>query len=97
METFFGEFAVTRGADHNYLGMKIKLRRDKKVEIDTRDQIKGIINYFSETIKGKVTSPATDELYVQLPNDKELVGVRKEEFHSVTAKLFLLKNNHNQT
>ena len=70
--------------------MKVKLREDKKVEIGMTEQIVGIIRDFSEEIKGKVTSPATDDLYVQHPHDKELQGARSDEFHLVTQKLLFI-------
>ena len=34
-----------------------------------------------------MTSPATDELYVQILNNKSLTGARRNEFYSVTQKL----------
>ena len=68
--------------------MNIKIRRKYwKVEIDMIKQLEDIIENFSVTIECFVTSPATDELYVQILNAKELSGDRKDEFHSVTQKL----------
>ena len=62
-EKFFGTFAVTRGNKHRYVGINIALRKDKKIEVDMIDEIKSIIEDFSENIVGKVTSPATRDSY----------------------------------
>ena len=39
-----------------------------------------MIEVFSVKIEGKVTSPAMDKLFVQIPNDKWLIGERKDDF-----------------
>ena len=36
----FGELSITRGKEHTFLGMNIKFRDDKKIEIDMIEQIK---------------------------------------------------------
>ena len=37
-----------------------------------------------------MSSPASDELFVQIPGDKKLCKKRSEEFHSVTQKLLFI-------
>ena len=65
LEEFFGKFSITRGKCHDYLGMKIKICEDSKVEIDMIESIQQIFDDFSEPLLGQVTSPATSELYTQ--------------------------------
>ena len=53
LEQQFGKFTVTRGDTHKFLVINIKLRKDRKIELDIIEQIKEIINDFS--VKWKVT------------------------------------------
>ena len=34
MEKHFGKLSVSRGEDHTFLGMNIRIRKDKKIEIE---------------------------------------------------------------
>ena len=86
LENYFGTFTVTRGKKHSYLGMNIEVREDKKIALDMIEEIKKIIEGFSETITGSVTSPATRDFYNTALFSKSLFVKRKEEFHSVTQK-----------
>ena len=36
----FGELSITRGKERIFLGMNIKIRGDKKIEIDMIEQLK---------------------------------------------------------
>ena len=63
LEQYFGKFTVTRGNEHDYLGMKIVLTDRGTVLVDMRKEIMSVINNFSEIIEGKVTSPAGKNLY----------------------------------
>ena len=87
LEKFFGKFSITRGKCHDYLGMKIKIREDSKVEIDMIELIQQILDDFSEPLLGQVTSPATSELYTQEEDAELLTGAKHDEFHSFTQKL----------
>ena len=49
---------MTRGNKHNYLGMNLNFRSNGKVEVDMIEEIRGIIEDFSEDVKSKVTLPA---------------------------------------
>ena len=62
-------------------------RNDRKVELNMIKKIEEIIRYFSVKIEGYVSSLETDELYVQVRNDKRMSGERRDEFHSETQKL----------
>ena len=87
LEKFFGKFSVTRGKCHDYLGMKLRIRDDSKVEVDMVESIQQILDDFSEPLVGHVTSPATSELYTQEEDAELLVGAKHDEFHSFTQKL----------
>ena len=39
----FGELSITRGKEHTFLGMNIKIRDDKKIEINMIEQLKEAI------------------------------------------------------
>ena len=69
--------------------MIIIIREDKNVSINQTKQLEEIIENFSEPIIGKVTSVASIFFYDEggYHDKKLLVGEKKDEFHSVTAKL----------
>ena len=90
LEKHFGSFAVARGNRHSYLGMNIEIRNDRKVAVGMIEEIKKIIADFSEEISGRVTSPATRDLYNTTIFSKALINEKKEEFHSVTQKLLYI-------
>ena len=83
LEEYFEKFTVTQGKIYDYLGMKIELKSDKKVAIDMSKQILDIINDFSKEISGRVTSPATKDLYDVRKFTKRITHNQKDEFHSV--------------
>eukprot|EP00957_Ditylum_brightwellii_P047606 3616093-Ditylum_brightwellii.AAC.1 len=54
----FGELATTRGDEHTLLGMKLRIK-DKKVEVDMREQLQEAIEAFGEELgSDEVVSPA---------------------------------------
>ena len=91
IEENFGEMDPVYGKEHEYLGMKIKITDDRKVEIDMRDQIYEILQDFSEEIEGVATSPAAKHLMDVNTDGKKLGKKQKEEFHSTVAKLLYLE------
>ena len=85
---------VTTGMEHEFLGMKFKIRNDKKIEIGMRKQIVEIINDFEKegrlvTPRG-VTSPAAPHLFRVNEDAEQLDGEMSEAFHSTTAKLLYI-------
>ena len=86
IEKHFGKMDITYGKEHEYLGMKVKITDDKKVLIDMTDQVKEVIEYFGEEIKGSVSTPANRNLLSIDINSTPLDKRRKELFHSVTAR-----------
>ena len=92
IEKDFGKCTITRGNEHTFLGMKLKIK-DKKLEIDMKDQLKEAIEAFGEDLgEGKVVSPAGKSLMMVDDNDIDLDKRKHEIFHSVVAKLlFIMK------
>ena len=90
----FGDMKITTGATHDFLGMKITIRDDKKIAIDMTEQIELIINEFEMEndigLTDNVTSPATDKTFVVDESLPELDAHKSSEFHSTTAKLLYL-------
>ena len=91
IEKHFGKMNPTYGREHEYLGMKIGVTKDKKVTIDMKDQIREIIDSFCEDISGTATTPAAKHLMLVNDDAKALCKYRQEVFHSTTAKLLYLK------
>ena len=91
MEYKFGKINPTFGKEHDYLGMKIHIRDDRKLEIDMSAQIEEILEDFSEDIDEVVTTPATKKL-MNVDEESPLLNEEKSaEFHSTTAKLLYLE------
>jgi len=90
----FGELEISRGDEHNLLGMKIVIdRKSRSVIISMRDQIEESIKVFGEDVDDTVASPANKNLFMTYNGESDELGKdRSEIFHSVTAKLlFIMK------
>ena len=54
---------MTRGKEHNFLGMDIKIRDDRTLGIDMGKQLNEAIEAFAEKIEGTVSTPAQHGLF----------------------------------
>ena len=64
MSKKFGKLMVSRGDEHDLLGMKIKIdRKNKKVIIDMREQINEALEMFEEEVDDRVVTPANKNLF----------------------------------
>ena len=90
LQKFFGKFTVTRGRSHSYLDMNIELREDRNISVDTIEEIEKIIEDFSESIDGKVTSLAKKDMHNTTGNCKILEGKLHNKIHLVTQKLLYI-------
>ena len=93
MSEKFGDLSAstTRGTDHVFLGMKLKIDKKKQVfSVDMSDQVRETIQSFGEEIDGNVSTPAAPHLLKVPLEDEELDDERKERFHSVVAKLLYI-------
>ena len=91
IEKHFGKLSVSRGEDHTFLGMNIKIRKDKKIEIEMKDQLRETIKMFTDFENDKidevVTSPAQKHLRECNEKCPKLEGSKSDIFHSIVAKL----------
>ena len=92
----FGELDISRGDEHDLLGMHIVLnRKEKRVEIDMISHVEETIKVIEDLgvkIDSTVSTPANKSLFLVNEDSKELDEEMSEIFHSVTAKLlFIMK------
>ena len=86
----FGDLVITRGDEHDLLGMKIKIRKDKKVEISMKPTIQKAINAFPEELEGTVCSPAARHLWKSNDDSEQLDTEKSDIFHSISALLLFV-------
>ena len=91
IERPFGKMNVTIGKEHEYLGMKVRITDDRKIEIDMREQIDEILESFGYNIEDGASTPAARHLMMVNAKGILLDPKRKESFHSNTAKLLYLE------
>ena len=94
MKGHFGDLVVTRGNTHNFLGMNIRITKEKSIEIQMKDQLNEAIATFEkaqgELVNETVTSPAQKHLRDVNDTCEKLTGMKHEVFHSVVAKLLYI-------
>ena len=90
IEKHFGKLVITRGKTFNFLGMKIKITKDKTIEMSMKDQIEEAFEMFGEKLEGSVSSPATKKLNTVDPKATQLNNKKSDIFHSVVAKLLFI-------
>jgi hypothetical protein len=83
----FGDLKISRGSEHSFLGMEIKLLGNKQASIKMESHINDAIEAFGEKITSGVATPADRDLYVVDPDAKQLDDGKTAIFHSVVAKL----------
>lgn len=88
-----GNFKVTRGKYHDYLGMGLDYSIDGQVSIDMVDYVRSMVSNFPESLEGRnVASPWNDDLFKVDNDSKPLNDEKKKKFHTITAQgLFLCK------
>ena len=70
--------------------MKIKITKDKTIEMSMKDQIEEAFEMFGEKLEGSVSSPATKKLNTVDPKATQLNNKKSDIFHSVVAKLLFV-------
>ena len=87
----FGNIVVIRGKQHKFLGINVKLRDDKKVEIDMVNQLQECIDLFNKYSQLKITekasSPAQKDLRIVDEDSPDVSSFKRELFHSLVQKL----------
>ena len=90
-----GKVKIHCGKVHDYLGMKLDYSEKKKIKIDMRDYVKGMLDSFPIKFKKgeTATTPTGEDLFGQKSrNDKKLQEDKAEAFHTTAAQgLFLTK------
>ena len=83
---------VSRGKVHDYLGMVLDYRSEKKVKVTMYKFIDQMLKEVPKDMIGMAVSPTTNHLFKINPNPKYLDKDKKELFHHLVAKcLFLCK------
>jgi len=86
LEEHFGKLEVSRGREHDFLGMRIKFVANE-VHISMKDYIWETIDMFPEPTNMKVTSPAKKDLNEINNKAEKLTKNKRELYHSIVAKL----------
>ena len=87
IEKRFGGLVVTRGKEHEFLGMNIMLSDDKTVKVCMKRYIDEAISEYSDIVTRAATTPAKKNLFCINPDSPPLSNVAADKFHSVIAKL----------
>ena len=87
----YGDVKVTRGKVHDYLGMILDFREDKKLIVDMTKYVKGMLDEFPTKFEesDKTSTPASDDLFKECTG-KVLLKRDSEIFHRTVAKGFFL-------
>jgi hypothetical protein len=90
IEKHFGELVISRGKSHDFLGMNVTIRKDKKVSIDQHQQVEEVLKDFGPTGTRYVSSPCASHLWKTRDDAKMLSEQQAEKFHSTVAKLLYI-------
>jgi len=89
IEERFGKMSMTRGDDHNFLGMNIKFRRGKVTIAMKKHILRGIDTFLDEIVKSAAT-PARSYLFEVREDAEKLDEAHADNFHSVVASLLFI-------
>ena len=90
IEKHFGKLTVSSGNNFDFLGMDVKIRSDRKIEISMKKQISEALEWFNENITEKPVTPANKNLFTVDNESTDLDENGKDTFHSVVAKLLFI-------
>ena len=85
----FGDLMVSRGNNHNFLGMKIEVKY-KVVHIRMKDQVEEAIEWGGIQSGKKHVTPALSNLFEKCESPKFLMPDESDVFHSVVQKLLYI-------
>jgi len=90
IEDKFGKMTVTRGEEHDFLGMKITMNKKcRTAKINMKESIKEALSDFLEDIVKNAAMPATRYLFNVMEDSPLLDETRAENFHSIAAAKLL--------
>ena len=91
MKKHVGDLTVTRGKEHRFLGMNIKISKERCIEIEMKSQLENVIDLFNEADGNKVTevvtSPAQRHLREVNPECNPLSTKKSQSFHTIVQTL----------
>ena len=85
-----GELKITRGSNHNFLGMQFNIQRKGEVKITMHDFVNTLTTDFPDSSNNTRETPASDVLFQVRPETPKLLPQEAQTFHSFTAKLLYL-------
>jgi hypothetical protein len=88
LEEKYKTITVNEGTIHSYLGMSLDFSINKQVKITMEGYINELLK--QHHIDGTTTTPANENLFKIKEQSKLLLNDKKEEFHSIVAKLLYL-------
>ena len=86
IEAKFGK-KLTRGNEHVFLGMNLRLPGDGTIRIKVKEYIEEAIAWFGEKLTRSAVTPATKQLFVLDPNAKVPPESRRERLRSIVGQL----------
>ena len=91
IEDKFGKMTVTRGEEHDFLGMKITMsKKCRTAKINMKDSIKEALSDFLEDIVKNAAMPATWYMFNVMEDTSPLLDeTRADNFHSIAAAKLL--------
>jgi hypothetical protein len=87
LEEKFGKMSVTRGREHNFLGMNIVYTDEKTAKITMKQYLREALEESKMNIKYEAATPARKNLFDVNDDSPRLTGEEADIFHSITAKL----------
>lgn len=86
-----GDLTISRGKQHDYLGMFLDFSNPGKLLVDMRPYIKTISIDLPKEMQGKAQTPASIHQFNMDANGRNLLDNKKaEHFHSMTMQLMYL-------
>ena len=79
LKKHFGDMVIRRGDTHDFLGMNIKIRNEKKVRLMMKHQIEDTISQSKDICDFKVTSPCAQNLW-DVNDEAEFLDDIKDDF-----------------
>jgi hypothetical protein len=71
LKSIYGQdMLVSRGKNHDYLGMDLDFTKPGEVKVTMINYLKGVLEDFPEIITRSATSPGGDHLFTVIPDDK---------------------------
>jgi hypothetical protein len=87
LESLFDKMTVTRGKEHNFLGMDITYTEDKTAKIKMESYLQKAMDDFHGDITNEAVSPHKKNLFEVDENSEKLNQADADNFRSITASL----------